>query len=109
MRSTAPSATKNPVNLPLGGSTAPATGPCRQRNNLNIFTLDLRASTITKTTVAFTNQNMNATRINLPNGEIIGYDGLDHNKVVQRREDTALTNPIAHHRTTLGISILALS
>jgi hypothetical protein len=39
---------------------------------------------------------MSATRINLPNGEIIGYDGLDHNKVAQRREDAALTNPIVH-------------
>jgi hypothetical protein len=79
-----------------------------QAEQLEYFhTRDLRASTNTETTAAFTNQNMSATRINhIPMGKIIGYYGsLDHNKVVQRREDAALTNPIAQHRITLGISI----
>lgn len=65
------------------------------------FTRDLRTSTLAETTATFTNQNMSATRINfIPMGKELATAALTTNKVVRRREDAVLTNPIVHHRIT---------
>jgi hypothetical protein len=108
MRSTVSSAIKTPSLYLWVVLQRPLHRPAQAVEQLEYFhTRDLRASTIRNNGWIYKSnyeRHWHADQ-SLPNGKILGYGSLDHNKVIQRREDAALTNPIAHHRIKLGISI----
>ena len=73
---------------------------------MNIFTLKIFAQVQSlKESCIYKSIYERHTDQSHPNGKIIGYGSLDHNKVVQRHEGAALTNLTAYHRITPGISI----
>jgi hypothetical protein len=88
----------------LGGSTAPLHRPAQAAEHLNIFTLEIFAQVLSlKQRLHYKSIYERHADQSHPNGKIIGYSSLDHNKVVQRRNSrkgAALTNPIAQHRIT---------